>query len=371
MPDPIRLAVLVRTQLAYGRGVTRGIARYARRHAHWRLHAMVMHDPEPPRGWVADAGIGHLPPGDWCGLVPPHRPRVYIGYSSPPDAARVLADEPAVGAMGVDHLLGLGFRHLAFVGRDERAAAFHAALAERGERAVAVPPKFCRSSVPQWPRLLDDFAAWLQTAPKPLGIMAMHDVLARQVSLGCRLAGLRVPDDVAVLGVDNDELLCELSDPPLSSVEQGLQQIGFEAARLVDDLLRGDGPRTVTVPPRRVAPRRSTHVLAVRDDDVAAAVRYIRAHAHEPITIDDVAAAIPAARRTLERRFGCEMGHTMHQELQQARVRRAQDLLVQSDEPLHQIAAACGYPSLNHFHEVFRRLTQKTPAAFRREHRTH
>ncbi len=369
MRHELRIAVLVRTDLAYGRGVTRGIARYARQQKHWRLHAMIGHDTMPPPGWVADAGIGHLPPDDWNGLLAPDAPRVLIGYLAPEGAARVFADEKAIGRLGAEHLLGLGLKHLTFVGGLERGEGFREAVRSAGAHMVETP-EAVRSSLPeQWPALMDGFVAWLKQAPRPLGAMAMHDVQARHVSVACRLAGLRVPDEVAILGVDNDELVCELSDPPLSSVEQGLDQIGYEAAAMLARMLDGEPPRDVIVPPHSIVPRQSSDVLAVDDPDVAAAIRFIRQNAYHGITMDQVADAIPAARRTLERRFKRVMGHTLHTELVNTRVQHAKELLISTERSLEGVAEACGFNSLKHFHDVFRRLVNDTPASFRQQRR--
>jgi LacI family transcriptional regulator len=365
----IRIAVLVRTELAYGRGVTRGIAHYARRHPSWRLHTMVTHDPHPPRGWIADAGIGHLPPDDWYGLLRKDAPKVYVGYVAPAGAARVYADERQIGRMGAEHLIGKGLRHYCFFGDGERGQGFAEAVREAGGDLLDVP-RAIRDSMPEdWPALLSGVVEWLRAAPKPLGVMAMHDVKARNVSLACRLAGLRVPDDVAILGVDNDELLCDLSDPPLSSVEQGLQQIGYESARLVDQMLRGQPSQTVIVPPRRVVTRRSTDVLAIDDLEVAAAIRFIRNRSNENISIDDIAEAVALNRRSLERRFSRMVGRSLNAEIVNTRIRHARDMLASTDSPLHEIADSCGFNSLKHFHEMFRRHVGDTPASFRKKRR--
>jgi LacI family transcriptional regulator len=371
MPTPreIRIAVLIRTELAYGRGVTRGIASYARRYPQWRLHTMSVYDMQPPRGWIADAGIGHLPPADWYGLVPEDAPRVYVGYHAPPAAARVVADEREIGRMGADHLLRLGFGHFAFVGGGDRAEGFAQAVGEAGGHLVETPQLIRENADDDWSDLLDLSVDWLRAAPKPLGVMAMHDLKARNVSLACRLAGLRVPDDVAVLGVDNDELLCDLSDPPLSSIEQGLHQIGYESARLVDRMLHGEPPQTVTVPPRRVVTRRSTDVLAIDDLEVAAAIRFIRARSNQGISIDDIAEAVALNRRSLERRFSRLIGHSLNAEIVNTRIRRAREMLASTDSPLHEIAEACGFNSLKHFHEMFKRHVGDTPASFRKKRR--
>lgn len=367
-----RIAVLIRPGLAFGREVIRGIARYARQQPHWRLHSMVPYDPVPPRRWIADGGIGHTPPDDWCGLLGEGAPRVLVGFVGPTDAARVRSDDEAIGRLGADHLIGLGLRHFVFAGEaaSPRGVAFRGAMASAGQRLLAMPAELARSARLDHTPPIDGIAAWLRDAPKPLGVMAIHDVQARLVSLACRLAELRVPDDVAILGIDNDELLCELSDPPLSSIDHAMQEVGYEAAALLNRMLSGGPVEQVILPPKRVVTRRSTDVLAIDDPDVAAAVRYIRSNGARDLSIDDVADAIPAARRTLERRFAKVMGHTLLDEVLRVRVNTARNLLATTDRPLLQVAESSGFNSLKHFHEVFRRRMGDTPASFRRKHRS-
>ncbi|MEM6391709.1 MAG: DNA-binding transcriptional regulator [Planctomycetota bacterium] len=367
----MRIAVIIQPELAFGREVIRGIARYARQKPQWRLHSMVPYDPVPPSRWIADGGIGHTPPDDWHGLLTPDAPRVLVGFVGPVDAARVRSDDAEIGKLGADHLIEQGLRHFVFAGEADsgRGQGFRAAVEAAGHTLLPLPSRLARSVRTKYRPPVEGIADWLRQAPKPLGVMAMHDVQARFVSLACRLAQLRVPDDVAIVGVDNDELLCELSDPPLSSVDQGMLEMGYEAAALLDRMLSGGPAEKVVLSPKRVVTRQSSDTLAIDDPDVAAAIRFIRSHAAEDISINEVAQAIPAARRTLERRFTKVIGHTLLEELQRVRVRNARNLLTTTDRPLSQVAEACGFNSLKHFHEVFRRHTDSTPATFRRKHR--
>ncbi|MEO0964652.1 MAG: XylR family transcriptional regulator [Planctomycetota bacterium] len=372
MSTEVRIAVLIRPELAFGREVLRGIARYARQRPAWRLHAMLPYDQALPARWIADGGIGHYPPDDWHGLLSPKACRVTVGYSGQPSPARVRSDDEGIGRLGADHLLRLGFRHFVFAGEldSDRGRGFSEAIRSAEGDLLEMPEPLARSARPQHTPALDPIAAWLSDAPKPLAVMAMHDVQARLMSQASRIAGLRVPDDVAIVGVDNDELLCDMSDPPLSSVEQGKQQIGYEAAALLDRMLDGAPAEQILLPPKRVVVRQSSDVLAIDDPDVESAVRYIRAHSAGSLTVDQIADAIPAARRTLERRFSKTMGHTILDEIIRVRVNNARDLLATTDRQLPHVAESCGFNSLKHFHEVFRRNVGTTPAAFRRLHRT-
>ncbi|MEM6332862.1 MAG: substrate-binding domain-containing protein [Planctomycetota bacterium] len=370
MNPEVRIAVLVRPGLAFGREVIRGIARYARQQPHWRLHSMVPYDPVPPRRWIADGGIGHTPPDDWHGLLGDGAPRVLVGFTAPAEAAQVSSNDTEIARLGVDHLIGLGLRNVVFAGEADsvRGVAFQAAMQAAEQRLLLMPPDLARSAQVGHTPPIEAIAAWLREAPKPLGVMAIHDVQARLVSVACRIADLRVPDDVAILGIDNDELLCELSDPPLSSIDHAMQEVGYEAAALLNRMLNGGPVERVILPPKRVVTRRSTDVLAIDDPDVVAALRYIRTNGAQNISIDDVARSIPAARRTLERRFKKVMGHSLLDEVLRVRVNTARNLLITTDRPLPQVAESSGFNSLKHFHEVFRRRMGVTPVAFRRKH---
>jgi len=220
-----------------------------------------------------------------------------------------------------------------------------------------------------WDRLQRGLADWLSGLPKPLGVMACDDARARHVLEACRRLGLRVPDDVALIGVDNNEMLCELSPTPLSSVEQGLRRMGFEAAALLDRLMAGRKPSRLryVIDPESVVTRRSTDVLAVDDPDVAAALRFVRDRACDDIGVPDVAEAIHVSRSTLERRFKAMMGRTVHAEIQRVRIERARQLTAATDLPLKQIAQQSGFRHLTYLTSLFRRRIGQTPAQYRRQ----
>src|SRR3954447_13908646 len=162
----------------------------------------------------------------------------------------------------------------------------------------------------------DEIGQWLLTLPRPVGVMGAYDIRARHVLDACRRVGLPVPDQVAVVGVDNDEFLCSLTDPPLSSVAPDTRRTGYEAAALLDRLMSGRERRrgqAIFVEPLGVVTRRSTDVLAVGDGDISAAVQFIREHACEGIAVKDVLAEVPLSRRVLEDRFRKLLGRTPHE----------------------------------------------------------
>ncbi|HEY1108871.1 MAG TPA: substrate-binding domain-containing protein, partial [Opitutaceae bacterium] len=211
--------------------------------------------------------------------------------------------------------------------------------------------------------------AWVDALPKPVGIMAAYDIRGQQVLDACRSASLAVPSDVAVIGVDNDALLCDLASPPLTSVIPNAHRAGYEAAALLEKLMAGRKvPATAhLIPPLGVAARQSTDVLAVDDRDVARAVQFIREHACEGINVSDLLRTVPLSRRVLEQRFQKLLGRTPREEILHVRLARVRQLLGETDLPLYLIAERTGFEHVEYLSVVFKRETGQTPSEYRQE----
>jgi len=291
--------------------------------------------------------------------------------------SEVASDSVQAAAMAAGHLLERGFRHYAFVGTagrvwsDRRQASFCQTVAAAGFAVHVFPaPASCRERV--WEREQPILAQWLEQLPKPLGLMACNDDRGREVLEACRAAGIRVPEELAVIGVDNDELLCDLADPPLSSVALNAEGVGYRAAGLLDQLMRGRvrKPQRLVAEPLHVVTRRSTEIVAIDDPEVVAALRFLHDHAAEPIRVEDVLRQIAISRRNLELRFQTAVGRTLHAELQRVRLERAQRMLIETDLPVPEVARTAGYSTACYFIQVFRRAHGTTPAKYRRQLRT-
>ena len=202
----------------------------------------------------------------------------------------------------------------------ERAEAFQSHAQEAGFPCSVYTTR--QDTVRKWADLQEELTAWLKSLETPVGLMAANDARARHVLEACRAIGRRVPEDVAVLGVDNDEVMCELTTPPLSSIEQGARSLGYQAAAVLDSLMNGKRVHTMRhlVEPKGIVTRRSTSALAIEDPDVAAAVAYIRNHACDPILVRNVVIAASVSRSTLEQRFKALMGRTIHCEIQRVQI---------------------------------------------------
>lgn len=201
--------------------------------------------------------------------------------------------------------------------------------------------------------------------------MACYDLRGQQVLDACRRRNIAVPDEVAVIGVDNDELLCSLSDPPLSSIIPNTHRTGYEAAALLDQMMAGKKIKSINnlIPPLGVATRQSTDVLAIEDRNVVQAIRYIRDHACDGINVSDVLKAVPQSRRVLESKFRKLIGRTPHEEILHIQMNRAKELLSQTDLSLEEITERTGFEHNEYLSVVFKRETGTPPSKYRSQNR--
>jgi LacI family transcriptional regulator len=382
---PPRVALLIETASSYGRGLLKGIARYARLNGPWSFFLEPggqEETPPPLRDWGIHGVITLLRTKRQAREVLATRiPFVDLDFTLPAVVPwGVCNDEAGVARTCAEHLFSRGLRHFGFVGWAAVDDALSLWESQRQEVFVETVKKAgFESSVYKWPKRAADRAwgreqksliRWLKALPKPVGIMASNDQRARHVLEAARAAGIAVPDQLAVIGVDNDEVLCELSTPSISSVALDAETIGYQGAAMLDRLMSG---RRIPRRPEMVAPlgvvaRRSTDVLAMADPAVVAAVRFIDANIGRPIRIADVLASAQLSRKTLEVRFRRALGRTPHEELQRRRLEKVKTLLQQTDWPLKQIARAAGFTYVEHLHLIFRRGVGMTPAKFRAMH---
>ena len=287
----------------------------------------------------------------------------------------VAVDDEAVSRLAVEHLLERGFTQFAYCGfartpvngwSTDRARSFRVLAQQAGFRCSVYSGR--HATMGNWGQLQDELAAWLAGLPKPVGLMACNDPRARHVLEACRRIGVRVPEDVAVVSVDDDTVLCELTDPPLTSIDQDGYRVGETAAEVLQQLMAGKRPRRrwFVVKPKGLVARRSSDVIAVKDSDVAAALRFIHDHACDGIHSDDVAGCVTVARITLERRFQALLGRSVHAEIQRVRMDRARHLVAETNTPLKQIGAMIGVKQRTYFTVVFHQHFGCTPAEYRR-----
>eukprot|EP00825_Cyclidium_porcatum_P004177 TRINITY_DN11942_c0_g1_i1.p1 TRINITY_DN11942_c0_g1~~TRINITY_DN11942_c0_g1_i1.p1 ORF type:complete len:393 (+),score=29.61 TRINITY_DN11942_c0_g1_i1:358-1536(+) len=378
------VALLVETSLGSGRDILRGIARYGREHEAWSLYyeprSLEESVPRWLRSWKGNGIIARIqnraiarevlaagiPTVDVLGLVP--------GTGLP----LVHVDDGAIARLAAEHLLERGFRHFGYFGikgenwSQRRRQSFGSAVKQAGCALQCYELPRLRLRETSWESAEDDLAHWVAALPKPAGVMVCSDQRGPQFLEACRRAGVQVPDEVAVIGVDDDVPLCEVCNPPLSSVRPGHDRVGYQAAALLDALMQGrefpSGP--MLLQPQGVTTRLSTEVLAIDDRQVADALRQIREQACAGLQVTELARHVGLSRSVLQRRFRTQLKRTVHQELLQVRVRRAQELLAETDLPLVEIADRAGFKHQEYLGAVFKARTGKTPAQFRRDARS-
>lgn len=374
------VALIVETSLASGRAILRGVARYVRRHGPWALFYQPRSLEEAVPNWlrqwrgdgiivrvqnrqIADAVLASgLPAVDVLGVVP--------GLPLP----LVHVDDAQVARLAAAHLLERGFHHFGFFGIEgenwslNRERAFVAAVTEQGGRAQVYNLPRGIESFGSWEAVEDDLAAWVGRLPKPAGIMVCSDQRGPLLLEACRRAAVAVPDELTIIGVDNDEPLCEVCNPPLSSVVPNHEQVGYEAAALLERLMTGHPPpaHPVLVPPTGVVTRLSSDALAIEDRQIAAALRLIREHACEGLTVNALARQVGLSRTVLQRRFRAILRKPVHQLLIEARLKRAQDLILNTDLPMAEIADRCGFKHVEYLSAVFKQRLGLPPRHLRR-----
>jgi LacI family transcriptional regulator, galactose operon repressor len=380
-----QVALLIDFSRWYGRRILSGVAKFVREHHNWSVQSEEWRwsDPAPPwfRNWKGDGIIVWLETSELAAVVKGLGvPAVDIRSSLPGCGVPIIHTEnQTVANLAAEHLLQRGFRHYAFCGfvganySDGRSRWFQERLAQAGfSCAVYDPPRSSRDAqiIELEKRGLlfqDHLTTWLQSLPKPVGIMACNDIRGQQVMNACRRVNLAVPEEVAVIGVDNDEIFCDLSDPPLSSVVPDTPRIGYEAAVLLDRMMAGEPPPTqpILIPPLGVVTRRSTDVLAMDDRQLAAGTRFIREHLFEDLNMNDVARAAGLSRRVFERRFTDRVGRPPKAEVVLLRLERVKELLTNTDWTVKQIAQQTGFKHGEYLHVMFSRKMKMTPGQFR------
>lgn len=375
LPAYPRVTVLVPASSGWGRGVIKGIAGFANSHGPWHLHVQAEGEHRPlPTGWQGEGIIARIStPAIARSLAAVGVPLVNVSGIRLDEAAhpvpRVCNDLPACGTLAASHLLERGLRHFGYVGLpklryvSEQRQSFAAAIAAAGHRCNSLALGNADESTARATRL----TAWLRDLPKPVGILTWSNVLGRAVIDACRRAHLLVPEDVAVLSGDDDQLLCESCLPSLSAIGVAAERIGHEAARLLQLQMEGRPmrERSIAVSPLGIVTRQSTDTLAIDNPVILQALGFIREHAADAINVDDVIHAVNLSRRSLERMFHDELGRSPAEEIRRVRLERAKHLLITSDLPVPQVAASCGFGTGEYFATVFRQATGMTPRQFR------
>ncbi len=380
-----QVGLLLSMFAGFGEGVREGIARFGATRPGWHFVAIAPKDLDEPGTPVLEpldgllGGVASEPRR--AAVMRQGLPFVELMHGSQkPIGPAVYSDEHAIGQQAAEHLLHAGFEHLAMLrlgkapgpadsahthsSSDERAAGF-----TRAVRAAGHEPTILWID---WVNAADVLAAALRDMPTPLGLMGTDDHVGKIALQTAEVAGRRVPDDLAVVGVNDSILVCAFSNPPLSSVRPDWERIGYEGAALLQRLMDGqaapDGP--VLIPPLGVTVRQSSDVLAIDDPDVAAAMRWIRGHAHEPGDVGDLLQALPMPRRSIERKFRAAVGYSPAQAIRRAKIEHVKRLLTHTDWPMPRVAAKSAYRDAKDLATQFKKMTGEPPTTFRARYRT-
>lgn len=405
-----RVALLIETSKAFGRGLLAGVGRFARLHGQWSTFVDERGLSDPIPGWVES--------GDFDGIIVRASqretlervigfgiPTICLGEENPAAAISVMNDDVACAELAAQHLLERGFRNFGFLGHrgfvwsDVRRDHFRRTLSLAGRKCDVLEASVETTREAPWYQRRESLAEWVAGLPKPVGILACYDSAARTILEMCRDLKLLVPEQVAVMGVDNDEVLCDLCDPPLTSVAPDTEAIGMRAAELLHRLMDpndetvaelqttrklgtgfakfvenripgvevGTVDTRVIVGPVGVVTRGSTDTHAIDDPLIAAVAGYIRRHACEGIDVSDLLTEFPMSRRTLERRFNKALGQSPLELIRLVRINHVKTLLRETDLKLDSICELAGFSYTAYMVGCFKEIEGITPGQYRKQ----
>jgi LacI family transcriptional regulator len=368
-PTEPSVAILVETGSSWGRRLVSGILDYSRQQGRWHVHIEPIGPGESallPTGWRGDGVIARINspvlheqlkelgiPAVNTSAMPiagDEYPRITSNFHESAQLAASL-----FWSRGFTRFVYMGDANLPYV--NDQIGAFAQVLAKRDQTCLQHNPV----------ESVEALAEWMQTLPKPIAVYCWGPSIGRKVIDACRIAGIRVPHDVAVLGADYDDLLSEASYPPQSGIRLAAEQIGMTAAALLDGMMQGRKPEKMqwVIPPLGVIEKLSTDTMAVADRRMGEVMRYIITHFPEPISVTDILRANPMCRRSLESKFRQTFGCSVAEQIRQIRVNRARLLLATTDEPVTLIAEKCGFSTYNYMGRVFQADTGMSPREYR------
>jgi LacI family transcriptional regulator len=365
----------------YDYRVHRGIEKYAQEHE-WHISANYAREKVIPWGWSGDGILAWLGAGDDLAEFVSQASIPTVDFSfrrSHLPFPRVLEDHAHAAGLVAQHFLSRGLRNFLFYSDadnwsyEERGRGFVEALQAEGRhcswlrwhQSIAF-----RSGRQEWRRKRDWLAACIKRLEKPVGIFAANDDQAVDILESCEVAGVKVPEEVAVVGAENCLLAPENMPTPISSVDTNLELLGYRGAELLDRIMSRPARATTLTAPMRVPAaglivRKSSDLMAVKHPGVARSLRFIFDHCHEPISVKDLISVAAMSRRGLHKAFIEHLGRTPGEELHRARIDRAKTLLAESNHKIEVIAGMCGYQSANSFCVAFKQTTSMSPKAYR------
>jgi LacI family transcriptional regulator len=375
-----RIILLMDTSRGYEQGLIRGILKYSRLHGPWKFFRIIPIVSggrkiilAELRNWKAD-GIIMREKDEFIEALSLRLPTIIAPYRNTFDKySNIITNDSAVGIMAAEHLLDRGFRNFAFYGVGSwlwsinRQKSFSTRLAKDGFKTHIYTDLKQNSQIEKQSRLAD----WLSSVPKPFGLMVCTDDRSHDCIEACKIAGLSIPEDTALIGVGNDELVCDFSDPPLSSIVLNTEQGGYTAAELLAGMINRKKiiNKNIIVEPLHTVTRQSTDILATEDRNIAKAICFIRDNAGHNINVEDVVKSVPVSRRALYHRFKKVLGRSIHEEIRRIQAQYAAKMLIETDLQVTEIACKLGYPDAKNLSRIFRMEKGITPMAYRKKHR--
>jgi len=376
-----KVALLIEMSNAYSRGILRGISAYVHENRPWSIYLAEFSrgglDPYWIRAWHGDGIIARIETEAMARTIKTlGLPTVDVSAARLlPKLPYVETDDAAIAILAAEHFLACGFKHFGFCGADFnwsrlRCRHFRAFCDEKKTDCHVCPlPENARGLTQE--QELECIKKWIRTLPKPAAVMAAYDVRGQHVIEACRSEGILVPEQIAVVGVDNDELLCHLCNPPMTSIIPDTYRTGYVAATYLEQLMQGKAieQRTTLIKPLGIALRKSSDITAIEDPIVGQAMNFIHERACEYMTVSDLLSLTNLSRRVFERRFKQCIGHTPHEEIMRVRISRIKSLLLETDLSLDAIAKRAGFDYDSYMSSVFKQYTGVSPGAFRKQHR--
>lgn len=379
MADIKKIALLFETSNGFDRALLRGITKYSRIHGPWSFYIQSVSKKmklSRLKNWGVNGII--MRESDLSQkIISMKLPTIISPSAQTPikNVGNIIGDSSAMGVIAAQHLIDCGFHNFGFCGFDNipwsrlRAESFNKKIQTAGfQTHLYKQPK--TKSQRLWENEQVIMSDWLKQLPKPIGILTCNDERGQHILEACKIAKLHVPEEVAVLGINNDELLCELSNPPLSSIALNTERVGYEAAEILDKLISGKKVKKqiINIKPLYVVNRQSTNILAVEDKDLAEALRFIRQHSKEAIQVGEVADAVGVSRRVLEKRFRKILGRSLHDEIKRVRVEQTAWMLIETNLSISQIAFSLGYAGPEKMSRYFKTEKGISPLYYRNQY---
>jgi LacI family transcriptional regulator len=385
--NPRRVAVLIETTTMFSRGIIRGIFRYWRENTNWRIHLLPGGIDElkmPDMNIWGGAGIiGRVVTSGMAkNIVQTKLPCVFLNLSDEflkpvyqlTQFPEIRVNAVQVVKLAMEHLMEIKPDYFGYVREamnhnwsQRREKAMSEYLTAQGQKIYIYDPKIAAPNSNDWSVEQKYLTDWLLSLPKPIGLLSANDFRGKQILDACRAAAIRVPDEIAVISVDNDSLVSNCTEPPLTSVSLNAFDAGYRAAKCLNEMIdtRHYEHQIIPVEPIGVVRRQSTDILRMDDVLVAKALRLIRERALTKLVISEIPEQLDVSRRTLEIRFKKILGHTIRQEIERQRLEQVKEYLIESDLPMHKIAQKCRFPNESYLSYLFHKVVGLSMSEYR------